>query len=63
MYLSVLSHYELAINSIESKKTDRLNETLKSYRKFVATFPDSDYLKELTSISLKVDKIIKERSI
>lgn len=63
LYLSVLSHYELAINSIESKKMDRLNETLKSYRKFVATFPNSGYTRELTSISVKAEKVIKERSI
>ncbi len=63
MYLSVLSHYELAINSIESKKMDRLNETLKSYRKFVATFPDSAYIKELETVEKKVKRIREEKSL
>jgi outer membrane protein assembly factor BamD len=53
-YLLVLSNFELAINSIPAKKLERLNETLKSYRKFVAEFPESEKLKEL--------EVIKERS-
>lgn len=55
LYLLVLSNYELAINSISSKKVERLNETLKSYRRFVAEFPASDKLKELDEIKQKVD--------
>lgn len=63
MYLSVLSHYKLAINSIESKKVQRLNDTIKSYRKFVATFPESDHLKELTGVNEKVRKLLGIDSI
>ena len=63
MYLTVLSYYELAINSIESKKRARLNETLKSYRKFVASFPDSEYTKELTVVAKKVEKLLEIDSI
>lgn len=47
-YLLVLSNYYLAINSISSKKLDRLHETLKSYSKFVAEFPSLKSAKNLT---------------
>ena len=47
MYFAVISNFELAINSIESKKLSRLNDTLKSYRKFVGEFPSSEYIKEI----------------
>lgn len=58
-YLLVLSHFELAINSIPSKKMERLNETLKSYSKFVAEFPESDKLKELEVIKSRTEKEIE----
>lgn len=56
LYLLVLSNYQLAINSIPTKKVERLNETLKSYRKFVAEFPQSEKLKELDVIKAKTEK-------
>lgn len=55
-YYSVRSHYLLAINSITSKKKERLNDTLKSYRKFVSQFPESKKLSELDGIKNKVEK-------
>lgn len=58
--LSVLSNYELAINSIHSKKLERLNNTLKSYRKFVAEFPNSDDISKLKSLNDKAESAIKE---
>lgn len=59
LYLLVMSNYNLAVNSIPSKKMERLNETLKSYRKFVAEFPGSEKLKELELIKLKTEKEIE----
>lgn len=58
-YLLVLSNFELAINSIPTKKLERLHETLKSYRKFVAEFPESSKLKELELIKLRAEKEIE----
>lgn len=58
-YLLVISSFELAINSISTKKLDRLNETLKSYRKFVAKFPESEKLKELEGIKIRTEQEIK----
>jgi len=59
-FLLVKSNYELAINSIESKKMERLNNTIKSYRTFVAAFPDSKMIGEVKSIHNQTEKAIKE---
>ena len=58
LYLSVKSGYLLAINSIFNKKLERLESTLKSYRTFVAAFPDSEWINEVNSIKSKTEKEI-----
>lgn len=45
-FLIVKSSYLLAINSISTKKEERLNETIENYHKFVDNFQDSKYLKK-----------------
>lgn len=40
----------LALNSVESKKNERLDEVVKTYRKFVDQYPESRKLKEAESI-------------
>ncbi len=59
-YLLVKSNFELAINSVQTKKLERLNNTLKSYRNFVAAFPESSKLGELKSIKKQTDKAIAD---
>ena len=59
LYLKVKSSYLLAINSVLSKKMDRLEATLKSYRTFVAAFPDSDWRSEVDSFKVKTEKEIE----
>ena len=44
-FLILQSNYELAINSVRSKKADRLEQTLKSYQDFIDDFPESIDLK------------------
>lgn len=46
MYLIVKSDFLLAENSIDAKKVERYEQTIKSYVNFVATFPESRYRKE-----------------
>lgn len=60
MFYIVKSGYLLAINSIESKKKERLEETLKSYRTFVAAFPESDWLGEAEDIMKKTEKVLTD---
>ena len=45
MYMIVESNYRLAINSIESKKQERLENTIESYHKFVDNFENSSKIK------------------
>ena len=45
-FLVVKSSYELAINSIESKKEERLQQTIENYHNFVDSYSDSEYIKE-----------------
>lgn len=45
-FLIVKSSYLLAINSIDSKKEERLNDTIEHYHKFVDSNQDSEFLKK-----------------
>jgi outer membrane protein assembly factor BamD len=56
LYHIVKSSYYLAINSVESKKRERLEATLKSYRNFVAAFPESNWKSEVDNIKSKTEK-------
>jgi len=47
LYLIVKSDYLLAEGSIESKKLERYEQTIKSYTNFVVAFPESRYRPEL----------------
>lgn len=49
-YYIVRSHYELAVNSILSKKAERLENAINAYVKFVDAFPDSRRLKEVENL-------------
>ncbi|UKN01276.1 outer membrane protein assembly factor BamD [Paracrocinitomix mangrovi] len=56
LFHAVKSSYFLAINSIESKKKERLEETLKRYRTFVAAFPESGHSTEVESYKEKTEQ-------
>ncbi len=60
LFLSLKASYLLAINSIEEKKEDRLEDTLDSYRKFVASFKESPYNKEVERIRMDADKELEK---
>ncbi|MCK0132466.1 outer membrane protein assembly factor BamD [Flavobacteriaceae bacterium F08102] len=57
IYYKFLSAYELGMNSILSKKVDRLKFAITVFEKFKDTFPESEKLKELTDMK---DKLLKE---
>ena len=48
-YLMVKNSYYLAMNSIESKKSQRIEDTYERMRNFEAVFNESKYSKELKS--------------
>lgn len=49
-YLLIDSYYSLAINSIQSKKEERLNGAIENYLKFLDLYPKSSYLSRAESI-------------
>jgi len=58
-YLLVRSHYLLTINSIDSKKPERISSTVNAYLKFIDRYPKTTYLKEVESV---YDSTIKLKS-
>jgi outer membrane protein assembly factor BamD len=55
-YLLVNNSYLLAINSVENKKCERIEQTIERYRTFVNEFPNSAYKVEVNRISDKMHK-------
>ena len=59
-FLILQSNYELALNSVRSKKADRLEQTLKSYQDFIDDFPES---KDLKAAENTYKKAIAEKEL
>lgn len=59
IYNMVKSKYRLAINSIESKKQERLEDALTASKKFLEQYPESEYKKEISNILNKTNKHIQ----
>lgn len=55
-YILVKNSYLLAINSINEKKKERIEQTIERYRIFVTDFPTSRFKRELNGISDKMNK-------
>lgn len=51
LYYIVKANYVYAINSIASKKEDRLDDTIDAYDEFIVAFPQSKYIKEVENIN------------
>ncbi len=60
-FLMIKSNYLLAVNSIESKKQERLDKTIENYLKFVDLYPNSVYLKEAEKIYIDSKKLKNEK--
>ena len=61
--LSILilrAKYELAVYSVEEKKTERYRETVDEYYAFKNEFPESKYLKDTERIFKESQKILKD---
>lgn len=55
-YLLVENSFLLAKNSIDEKKKERIDQTIKRYRNFVSEFPESSYRKRLDNMSEEMEK-------
>ena len=60
LFLIVKSNYNLAINSVEDKKLERFNETIKSYTKFVDNYPNSFRIKEVEGMYYDAQKEVEK---
>lgn len=56
-YLLVKNSYFLAINSIEDKKCERVEQTIERYRTFAYSFPNSKYVVDLEQMNEKMNRI------
>ena len=54
----VRNSYLLAVNSIETRKAERIEKTKERYNNFLAEFPDSRYLREFDNYTQKLDAIV-----
>ena len=53
-YYSFKSAYELGMKSVLSKKEERISAALLSHKKFQKTFPESERLKEVNELGMKL---------
>ena len=58
-FLIVQSSFELAKNSISSKKQERLENTIAAYNDFVERYPASKLLKQAENTQQKTLKLIE----
>jgi outer membrane protein assembly factor BamD len=60
-YLVVKNSYYLTINSIESKKSERMEQTKERFRTFALRYPQSKYSKELSALIEKLSENTTEK--
>lgn len=56
-FLWLKASYLLAINSVEEKKSERIEAAKKAYSTFADRFPQSDYLEEADTMAEELDRI------
>ncbi len=56
LFYKFLSHYELAINSVFSKKETRLNDAKESHNTLLRYFPETLFIKELNEKKENIEK-------
>lgn len=59
IYLLIKSHYDLAKNSIVTKKRERYEDTIKAYTKFAPAISDKSFRKEVDAIVENAKKDLK----
>jgi len=63
-YYTFKSTYELGMRSVLSKKEERISDALLSHRKFQKTFPESEKMKEVDALGLKLqEELIKTKEL
>ncbi len=63
-YYTFKSTYELGMRSVLSKKEERISDALLSHKKFQKTFPESEKLKEVDALGLKLqEELVKTKEL
>lgn len=62
MFYRFDSKFKLAVNSIESKKEERLTEAREAYNSLKKSFPESEYLEEADKMISKVNNELQQFS-
>lgn len=57
VYLLIKAKYFLALNSIEAKKEQRINDAQAQYNTFVKEYPESEYMDDANSYQEKINKL------
>lgn len=61
LYILILrAKYQMALHSVDEKRTDRYRETVDEYYSFKNEYPQSKYIKEATNIFNNSEKYIKD---
>jgi outer membrane protein assembly factor BamD len=60
MFKLVKSKFMLAVNSVQSKQTERFQDAIDEYFSFIAEFPESRNKKEADEIYKEASKYVKE---
>jgi len=58
LYYLLDSSYELAVNSINSKKPERLDNAKKIYKELLSTYPESKYIDKSNKLIEIIDQEI-----
>lgn len=57
MAILLRNSYLLAVNSVEKKVEERIEQTSETYSRFLAEFPESSYLREFDSYPAKLEEL------
>jgi outer membrane protein assembly factor BamD len=59
MFFTLQSDFQLAVNSVESKKLERLKEAVKSYHNFADAFPKSALSPDAEKLNQEIEAILE----
>lgn len=62
MFFTFKSHYYLSVNSVESKKLERLEDAVRAYHNFADAFPQSVLLEDANKLNKEIEAAIEKKT-
>lgn len=62
LYLTTISSYELALNSISSRQIDRYLDVLESYYNLIAEFPETEHRRQVDNMHKRAKKFLDKNN-